>query len=104
MTSPRVAVNFQESRDTGNVINFNTQDFQDFQSQWNAYINGPLRDAMLDGTGDELSQVQSWFNNLCAQIEEFMFGNGHAVHQGTDILESAVVQSAGRIGAVSGSA
>lgn len=104
MTSPRIALNFQEGRDTGNVINFNAQDFQTFQNDWNSYINGPLRDSLLDGSGDELLNVQTWFRGLAADIEQFMFGNSQAVHQGTDTLETAMLQSSSRIGSVGGSA
>ena len=100
MSSPHIHAIFEANRETGNSIDYSRAQFQEFQDQWNAYINGPLRDSLLDGSGDELLNVQAWFYNLCAQIEEYMFGTGRAVHQGTDVLETAVQTSTNAISSV----
>ena len=94
MTSPRIALNFEEGRNTADVINMNSQEYDNLTQSWHAFVNGPMREALADGSGDALIRIQSWFNTLAEDLKVFMFGTGGAMNNATDTLQTAAIQSA----------
>ena len=93
MTSPRIALNFEEGRNTADVIQMNTQEYDNLTQSWHNFVNGPMREALADGSGDALIHIEAWFNTLAEDLKAFMFGTGGAMNVATDTLQTAALRS-----------